>query len=90
MGGGERERERVLTADEDLDGARERGYRGRRRAEGEDLARGEGFLARFGVGEDGRVEEAGIEEGPFVAGGVGPGKVARRETSESSGLIVAG
>ena len=45
---------------------------------------------RFGIWEDGRVEEAGIEEGPFVAGGVGPGEVARRETSESSGLIVAG
>ena len=45
---------------------------------------------RFGVREDGRVEGAGVEEGPFVAGGVGPGHVSRGETSESLGLIVAG
>ena len=45
---------------------------------------------RFGVGEDGRVEEAGVEEGSFVAGGVGPGEVSRGQTSESFGLAVAG
>ena len=45
---------------------------------------------RFGVWEDGRVEGAGVEEGSFVAGGVGPGEVARGETSEPFGLVVAG
>ena len=45
---------------------------------------------RFGVREDGRVEEAGVEEGPFVAGGVGPGEVSRGQTFESFGLVVAG
>ena len=45
---------------------------------------------RLGVAEDGRVEEAGVEEGPFVAGGVGPGEVARGETAEAFGLVVAG
>ena len=45
---------------------------------------------RLGVAEDGRVEEAGVEEGPFVAGGVGPGEISRRETSEPFGLVVAG
>ena len=45
---------------------------------------------RLGVREDGRVEGAGVEEGPFIAGGVGPGHVARGETSEPFGLVVAG
>ena len=45
---------------------------------------------RLGVGEDGRVEEARVEEGAFVAGGVGPGEITRRETSEPFGLVVAG
>ena len=45
---------------------------------------------RFGVWEDGRIEEARVEESPFVAGGVGPGEVSRGQTSESFGLVVAG
>ena len=45
---------------------------------------------RFGVWEDGRVEEAGVEEGSFVTGGVGPGHIAGGETSEPFGLVVAG
>ena len=45
---------------------------------------------RFGVREDGRIEEAGVEEGSFVAGGVGPGEVTCGETRESFGLVVAG
>ena len=45
---------------------------------------------RLGVAEDGRVEEAGVEEGPFVTGGVGPCEVASGETAEACGLVVAG
>ena len=39
---------RRLTAGENLDGAREVGCRGRGTAEGEDFARREGLLGRFG------------------------------------------
>lgn len=81
-------KKKELTADEDLDGSFEVWCRGRGGAEGENLARGEGLLGRFGVREDGRVEETGIEEGSFVAGGVGPGEVAGRQMPESLGLIV--
>ena len=79
-----------LTAVDDLDGARERGDRGRGPAEGEDLARGEGLLGRFGEAQDARVEEAGVEVSPSVAGGVVPGDVAVGEVAEASGLVAAG
>lgn len=45
---------------------------------------------RLGISEDGRVEEAGVEEGSLIAGGIGPGEISRWETSESFGLVVAG
>lgn len=87
---GRKEEGKELTADEDLDGSFEVWNRERGGAEGEDLARGEGLLGRLGVREDGRVEEAAVEEGSFVAGGVGPGEVAGGQMSESLGLVVPG
>ena len=63
------------------------GGRGGRTAEGEDLARGERLLGRFGEGKDGRVEEAGVQEGFLVASGVGPGEISGGEMAESWGLI---
>lgn len=72
-----------LTADEDLDGSFEMWYRGRRTAKGEDFARGERLLGRFGEIKDGRVEETWIEKGFFVAGGVRPREVPAGKMSES-------